>query len=184
MNGSKRSEQCCSAATLTRVGVVIGSCDQVDAALSEVARVAPVGALSLMLVGVSSEPSPLWYMAALGAGLPAAHLLGQSGVDAAEAARVAALRAPTRARVVHRCAAGWRAPWLLDGLRRGIVDVLVLASVPHRRCDRRALEAALLEGAVTAVRAVAARPSAPARPPLPATARAAPVAVSPRVQVG
>ena len=82
-----------------------------------------------------------------------------------------------RARVSHRCADGWQAPCLLEDLRCGIIDILVLAAVPHRRCDRRALEEALLEGAVTAVRVVAVRDRTPERAPVP-------VAASPRVQVG
>jgi len=133
------------------VGVTVECCEQVEPALDEACRVAPGRALCLTIVGLPPSPPAFWYLAALGGALPIAPALLSTDADAARAARLAARQAPLAANVTHRCAAGWRAPWLLDELRRGLLEVLVLAAEPRCRRDRRALEGAARAGAVSVV---------------------------------
>lgn len=146
------------------IGVVVQRHDQVDAALEQAVRIADGHCLRLSIIGIAVQRPIINHLAPLSGAVSYEQLMAEAESDAACAARLAALGAPACACVTYRCVEGWRVPWLLNGLRQGDFNALVLGARPERRSDRRRVAAAAREGIVTLVLAGSGRGSPPVAP--------------------
>jgi len=144
-------------ARVLHLGVVVQRREHVDAVLLESARLADGASLRLSIVGIPADLRACDYMAPLSGVVTYEDIVARALADATAAARLTALAAPAAAVATYRCAEGWRCAWLLEELRRGSFDGVVLGGRPARRRDRRRLSQAAEAGG-TAVLTLGATP--------------------------
>jgi hypothetical protein len=144
------------------VVLVLQQPEHLDEVLAEACALARTERCRLTIVGMPQEVTFVYVWAAL-SGVTTLQCVQNDAVkEAAELARHAASEVPADVAVEHHAATGWRCSCFLDALRSGRCEAVLLAAMPSRARDRRALTTAAREGEARLVCPGAPEPAAEA----------------------